>query len=119
LSLETGFLDLFQPCGPDRTHTCLTLSHDHRTRQLFTRPEAAATVAPERGELLEATTHDPSIRPPSLASTAATAWLSPCRWSGWVRPTAGASLHGATRSCGRRGTPPGNAVSCPRPGTAC
>ncbi len=43
-------------------------------------------VAPDRVAPLSATTRDPSIPPPSLASRAATAWLSRCRW--WVRESA-------------------------------
>jgi len=76
---------------------------------------AALCTAPP----LCATTRDPSSPRPSLVSTAASAWLSPCRGSCWGQPMAGASAPGAARSCSRRGTTPGHAVSCPRPGPAC
>jgi|SRR6516162_6830921 len=70
---KSSFLDLLQPGGPDRTHTCLTLSHDHGPGQLFTLHAAAATAAPETGALHAASRHGRSIRLPSPAYTASTA----------------------------------------------
>jgi hypothetical protein len=52
--------------------TCPASLHDHRLRQPVTLPEAAATVARDRGEPLSATTRDPSSPPPSPVCTAAT-----------------------------------------------
>src|SRR5215831_18229921 len=116
---KSSFLALLQPSGPDRTHTCLTLSHDYGPGQLFTLHEAAATAAPETGALHAASRHGRSIRLPSPAYTASTASLSPYRW--WARESARADVnwYGADRNCGRRGTTPVETASRPRPGTAC
>src|SRR6266568_7190246 len=99
-----GYQDRIQACWPDRKHTYLALHHDQPIRQPLTPPAAAATVARDRAALLSASTHGRSIRPPSRAYTAATAWPGPCRW--WAREPAraGASSHGAARNCDRRGT---------------
>src|SRR5262249_35697692 len=57
--------------------TCPASWHDHRLRQPVTLPEAAATVARDRGEPLSATTRDPSSPPPSPVCTVATPSLNP------------------------------------------
>jgi hypothetical protein len=63
-------------------------------------------VAPDRAAPHKASRRSRSIRPPSLAYTAATPWLSPCPW--WARESGGAdaSWRVVKRSCGRRGTTP-------------
>src|SRR5215510_9648531 len=105
---------------PDTRHRLrsppFALSHHH---SLLTGPRAAARAAHRRAAPHAASRRDPSIPPPSLASRAATAWLSRCRW--WVREsaTAGVSWHGAGRNYGSSGTPRADAARRPRPYTAC
>jgi hypothetical protein len=79
--------------------TCPASWHDHRLRQPVTLPEAAATVARDRGEPLAATTRDPSSLPPSLVYTAATLWPTQHRWSAQAPPGADANSHEAAAAC--------------------
>src|ERR671918_588017 len=80
---------------------------------------AVATAVPDRGAPLSATIRGPSVPPPSLAYTAATA--SPRQFWGAPREplTAGASSHGVGQSCGTSGTIPADPASSLRPGKGC
>src|SRR5712691_4194961 len=80
---------------------------------------AVATVARDRAALLSASTHGRSIRSPSRAYTAATAWLSHCHWSAREPVEAGANWRGAVQSYGTLGTMPADAASLFHPGIAC
>jgi hypothetical protein len=115
---QASVLDLLPPGGPERTHTCLPWSHAHGPGPLLTPQEAAATAAPATGALHVASSPGRSIRPPALASTAATAWRRPGR--GWARASARADGNGsgADSNGGRRGTTPVETARRPRPGPA-
>src|SRR5262245_48670650 len=75
-------------------------------------------VARETSALLAASTHGRSIRLPLLAYTAATAWPNRCPCLVPAQPVPSASSREATRNCDRHGTPPADAVSRLRLGTA-
>src|SRR5712691_5587925 len=103
-----------QPCRPDRKQTGAVLHHDHHVHQLFTPHKVATTVGRDRAALLAASTRGRSIRPPSLAYTAATPSPSHCRWSPREPATTDVSWHGANRNYNRSDTRPIAPVSPPR-----
>src|SRR5262249_61133035 len=93
----------FQPSGPTSEPPSTASFHDHTAAPFLRPPAVGATVAPETAALLAASTHGPSIRPPSPVYTAATPSPSPCHWSPRERAMAGAGSHGAGQSCGTSG----------------
>src|SRR5215813_8399099 len=118
-ALETRFLPFFQASWPTSERTSTADFHDHKAASFLRPPAAVATVAPETAALLAASTHGPSIRPPSPVYTAATPSPSPCRWSPREPAMAGAGSHGAGQSCGMSGTTPADLASPLRPDTGC
>ena len=77
IHLRNGLSRPHAPCCPDRKHTYHALHHGHPIRLPLTPHNVVATVARDKAALLAASTHGRSIRPPSLAYTAATAWPGP------------------------------------------
>src|SRR5499427_668211 len=80
-ALETRCHPFFQASWLTSEHTCTASFHDHTAAPFRRPPAAGATVTPETAARLAASTHGPSIRPPSPVYTAATPSPSPCHWS--------------------------------------
>jgi hypothetical protein len=76
-------------------------------------------VARERARLLAPSTPGGSIRPPWLAYTAVTAWLSHCHWSALEPAGTDVNWCRARESCDRPGTTSADAASRLCPGRAC
>src|SRR5262249_27221447 len=119
------------PSGPLTPGDVLDVSHAdarHRLRSPplaashhscgLTPPPAAARVAHETITPRAASRRGQSALRPWPASAAATAWRSPCHWSGQVQPEAPASSHAAGKNCDRRGRAPVVAARRPPPCTA-
>src|SRR5262245_57177924 len=90
-ALEAGRVDARRLLGPPH----LAAPHEHC---LLTPPLAATTAARERAALRASSRHGPSTPPPSLASGAATAWPSRCRWWAGAAATVGVRRRVANRS---------------------
>ena len=83
----------------------LTATRRSLSCSLFLTPAlVVATAAHGRAAPRAASRHDRSAPPPSRAYTAATAWLSRCRWWARAAARAGVSWYGANRNCDRRDT---------------
>src|SRR5205814_1278411 len=82
---------------------------------VLTSPLAATTAAPERATPPGGSTPDPSAQRPSRVSAAASAWLSPSRWSAGAGATARVGWHGASRNYHRHDTRLTAAACRPRP----
>ena len=115
-ALGTCFQPLVQAFSPLSERTSAAQLHDHQPA-LLKLSAAVAMVARDITAPHGASTHGPSIRPPSLACTAATTWLSPCHWWARAQPVAVVNWHGASRNCSSSGTPPAADLNPPRPGT--
>src|SRR6266852_6081516 len=89
--LASRFPDLVQPAWPPRGHTCPRSSHDRPAQLPLTALGAAATAARGTGAPHAGSTPALPTRPPSLAYTAATAWLSHHPWSARDAAAPGAS----------------------------
>jgi len=76
MTSHIGFQSLVQVVGPAHKHTSPAHPHDHQAPVPLTAPGAVAMAARDTAGPPARSTRDRSAPPPSLASAAATSWLT-------------------------------------------